>query len=217
LEEKQMNKRSITGFCLILAAALLLSACSLTSTSTTSGVLFSDDFSSTRSGWDRSVVDEGYTDYSDGTYTIGVTAAQYDLWANPGQNFTDVSVEVDATLVSGTEVNDFGMLCRYVDADNFYYAEATSDGYYAIGKNIGGTPQTITDGFPATDLVNAGNTSNHLRFDCVGSTLSLYINGTLAESVTDSDLSSGDVGLIAGTFETGGVEIAFDNFVVNQP
>jgi hypothetical protein len=33
----------------------------------------------------------------------------------------------------------------------------------------------------------------------------------------DSQLGSGDVGMIAGSFEQGGVDIAFDNFVVTKP
>jgi hypothetical protein len=37
------------------------------------------------------------------------------------------------------------------------------------------------------------------------------------EQQTDSNFSSGDVGLMAGTFDTGGAQIAFDNFVVSKP
>jgi hypothetical protein len=33
----------------------------------------------------------------------------------------------------------------------------------------------------------------------------------------DSAFRSGDAGLIAGTFDEGGVEISFDNFVVYKP
>jgi hypothetical protein len=33
----------------------------------------------------------------------------------------------------------------------------------------------------------------------------------------DSSFSSGDVGLIAGSFATEGTDIHFDNFVVRQP
>jgi hypothetical protein len=219
-EENRMKKSLLLSITLTIAAALLLSACGLLSSSgssSTSGVLFSDDFSSASSGWDRSTIEQGSTDYADGAYHIIVNAAQNNLWANPGQYFTDVSVEVDATLVSGTENNDYGVICRYQDVDNFYYAEIASDGYYGISKVSGGTQSVLTDGYPETTLVNTGYATNHIRVDCVGSTISLYINGTLAESVTDSDIASGDVGLIAGTYDEPNVDIAFDNFVVNQP
>jgi pectate lyase len=217
-----MNKKLMLSFTLILAAALVLSACSLLPFSKTpvaaSNVLFSDDFSKTSSGWDKASGTEGFTDYQDGAYHISVTVANYDLWANPSESFTDTSVEVDATLVSGTEDNDMGVLCRYQDTSNYYFAEIASDGYYGIGKVVAGTQNALTDGFPATDLVKSGvGTTNHMRVDCVGNTITLYINGTQAASVTDSEFSSGDVGLIAGTYDTPGVEVAFDNFVVSKP
>jgi len=225
-----MNKKRTLIIVLIVTTALILSACNLLSllksdTSSDSdtdtaavdtGVLFSDDFSNTNSGWDRASGDEGYTDYSNDAYEISVDVANYDLWANPGQYFTDVSVETDATLVSGTEDNDIGVICRYQDVSNFYFAVIASDGYYGIGKVADGSQEYITDGLPSTDLVSS-NSTNHIRFDCVGSSLSLYINGTLAETVSDSDYSAGDVGLMAGTFDTAGVVISFDNFVVYEP
>jgi len=45
----------------------------------------------------------------------------------------------------------------------------------------------------------------------------VYANGTLLGSADDSTFTSGDVGLEAGTFDVGGTEIRFDNFVVSQP
>ncbi|MEE8122137.1 MAG: hypothetical protein V3T55_11440 [Anaerolineales bacterium] len=61
-----------------------------------------------------------------------------------------------------------------------------------------------------------GNTSNHLGVECVGSGLSLYANGVKLAEVVDSDFASGDVGLIAGTYDIPGTEIHFDNFVVSS-
>jgi hypothetical protein len=65
--------------------------------------------------------------------------------------------------------------------------------------------------------VKGGSRLNHLRFDCVDSTLTLYVNGYQAATVEDDRLASGDVGLIAGSLEQGGVEVAFDEFVVFEP
>jgi hypothetical protein len=36
-------------------------------------------------------------------------------------------------------------------------------------------------------------------------------------SVTDSTLTSGDVGLLASTYDEAGVDILFDNFIVTVP
>jgi hypothetical protein len=35
--------------------------------------------------------------------------------------------------------------------------------------------------------------------------------------VSDSDFASGDVGLLAGTYDEVGTDIHFDNFVVRKP
>ena len=40
------------------------------------------------------------------------------------------------------------------------------------------------------------------------------MNGELVADVRDGAFASGDVGLIAGTFDEGGVEIHFDDFFV---
>jgi hypothetical protein len=37
------------------------------------------------------------------------------------------------------------------------------------------------------------------------------------DSVPDTSFTSGDVGLIAGTYEEAGTDVLFDNFVVTKP
>jgi len=57
----------------------------------------------------------------------------------------------------------------------------------------------------------------HFTVACVGDTLALAIDGELLAVVRDSDLTSGGVGLIAGTLEPPGVIVGFDNYRVNSP
>jgi hypothetical protein len=68
-----------------------------------------------------------------------------------------------------------------------------------------------------SDAILQGNATNRLRADCLDSTLALYANGVRLAEVNDADFSSGSVGLIAGTFETPGTEIMFDNLSVLKP
>lgn len=209
----------------VLAAAGL--ACNLGSSggrgnTPEANVLFQDDFSDTGTGWDQvNDTDSGVvTDYADGAYNIVVNKTQYDAWANPNNETfpDDVIVEVDATKNGGPDQNDFGVICRYTDTDNFYYFQVTSDGLAVIGKVTGGDQTKISgDDFESSSAVNTGSATNHIRGDCVGSTLTLYVNGTQVTSATDSDHTSGNAGLMAGTFDTIGTDILFDNFVVRQP
>jgi hypothetical protein len=182
------------------------------------GVLFQDDFSDPGSGWDQVTFETGVTDYADGVYRIYVNEASVDYWANPGRNYTDVRVEVEVTKVGGSDDNDMGIICRYQDADNFYFAVISSDGFAGIVKAEGGGQTPISsEALEASDAVRKGDTTNTIRFDCVGDSLTLLVNGTQVATATDAEWSKGDVGLVAGTFDTPGTDVHFDNFVVREP
>jgi hypothetical protein len=182
------------------------------------GVLFQDDFSDTSSGWDRVNVDEGVTDYVDGSYRIFVNTDSTDVWANPGLNFTDTIIEVEAEKVGGPDDNDFGVICRYEDTNNFYFFILSSDGYYGVGRVVDGVQELLGEAeLMPSDDIQTGNVTNNIKADCVGSTLTLYANGVQLISIEDTAFTSGDVGLLAGTFDTPGTDIYFDNFVVRQP
>lgn len=206
----------------MLLCSLLITSCSLgggaSAPAAPPGVLFQDDFSDTGSGWDRQDTDVAVTDYADGVYRIFVRDSNMDYWANPGGSYTDVRVEVDATKVGGSDDNDFGLICRYVDVDNFYFGLISSDGFSIIGKLKDGEQQGLSSSdMEATDGIRAGSATNAIRLDCVGEALSLYVNGAQIASAADSEFSEGDVGLIAGTFSEGGTDIHFDNFSVREP
>jgi hypothetical protein len=180
-------------------------------------ILFSDDFSSDRSGWDRDSAAQGFTEYVNGAYHIKVETDSYFWWGTPYQNFGDVIVEVDAALVAGEDDNMYGVICKHEDNDNWYALVISGDGYAAIRKRyLGGELEYITDFEPAP-MVNTGRASNKLRGECVGDRLALYVNGELAIESFDADISAGDVGLIAGTFEQPLTEVSFDNFLVIEP
>jgi len=183
-----------------------------------SDVLFQDDFSDPSSGWDQVNEDDGSTDYVNGVYRIYVDEANYDIWANPGLNFTDTVIEVEATKIGGPEDNDFGVICRYQDLDSFYFFIISSDGFYGVAKVINGEQELIgMENMEESDAINQGSASNIIRADCVGNQLSLYINGEKVADASDSQYPSGDVGLIAGTFDISGTDVHFDNFVVREP
>jgi len=204
-------------FILLILASL---ACFSTSTqSTPSNILFSDDFSNTDNKWDQVSESARSTDYYNNAYRITVSDTNSDAWANPGsESFTDVQIEVDATKNGGPDDNDFGIICRYTDVDQFYYGVVSSDGYYGIMKmtSDGGMP-IGSDSLLESDKIIQGGASNHIRFDCVGSTLTLYVNSTQVGQQTDSTYTTGNVGLIAGTFDTAGTDILFDNLFVYKP
>lgn len=218
-----MKVRFIAVLSVLLATS---TACSLISsggesagdTEQPSNVLFQDDFSDPSSGWDQISAEDGITDYIDGAYRIYVNSRNTDIWSNPGLNFNDAQIEVEAEKIGGDDNNDFGIVCRYKDTNNFYFFVISSDGYYGIGKILEGEQLLIGDeSMPPSEEINQGNGTNHLRADCVGDTLRIHVNGVLLAEHQDDSFTSGDVGLLAGSFDNPGTDIHFDNFIVRQP
>ena len=182
-------------------------------------VLFQDEFSDPASGWDRAPnLPDGSLDYMEGVYHIRVSASRRLLWTGPPMGFRDVRIEVDAISVNGEGDDDFGVVCRAVDRENFYFLAISSDGYYGIGKVKNGEDMLIGMAeMPPSELILKGVSLNHLRADCIADRLELSVNGQLLASARDSDFPRGQVGLLAGTLGAESVEVLFDNFSVLAP
>ena len=200
--------------CILLIFVSLSSACAAPS-----NILLSEDFSSNSNSWDNVSDSNMTTNYYNDAYRILVNMPNYDAWANPDDlSFTDVQVEVDAIKNDGPNVNDFGIICRYTNADSYYYGVISSDGYYGIYKKTsqGGT-QLGLGKEQFSEKILTGAVTNHIRFDCVGSTLTLYVNGTAIDQRSDQTYTEGNIGLIAGTYTEAGTDILFDNLFVYKP
>ncbi|MHB1357427.1 MAG: family 16 glycoside hydrolase [Anaerolineae bacterium] len=179
----------------------------------TGALLYSEDFSDTSSGWDAWKTTSSQVGYVGGEYVIEVLKVDSFYWANPGQDFSDFVFEVDATKQDGPDDNSFGVILRYVDENNFYRFDISSDGYYAFGYYENDEWISLIDWTEAT-AIKQGDATNTITILCKGSKFTLYVNGTKLTDVTDATFSSGDVGLWAGAFTEARVTIAFDRLGV---
>ena len=180
-------------------------------------VLFEDDFSRPVSGWDRFQADGGMMDYDGGGYRFLVNQLKTNFWSTPHKNFADVRLEVDTGKLGGPDENRIGLLCRFTGSD-YYFFMISSDGFYTIG--IFTEDKAIQLGqseMQSSSNINTGLAVNHLRADCVGESLTFFVNGLQVAQAKDATLKSGDVGLLAGTFDQPGVDVIFDNFVALKP
>jgi hypothetical protein len=181
-------------------------------------ILFQDDFSSKGNEWLALRDGDGITDFDQGGYRIKIDKVEWIFWSTPGVNLENVTINVDATKIGGPEENEFGVICRYVDEDNFYFFTITSDGFFSVNKIVSGEYEFIgMEEFGTSDLIHSGNTLNHLTAECNGINLRFTVNGSLLLETQDTTFISGDVGLIAGTASIAGTDILFDNFVVTEP
>ena len=200
---------------------LLLSSCSSlpnppVSTANSGDILYQEQFENNRTGWARFSNENGIMDYDGGGYRILVQQPQLNIWSTPEKDFSDVRLEADVIKLNGPDENRMGLICRYRDGD-YYFFIISNDGYYVIGKFIGGLTLLLGQSeMQASEAIQTG-TMNHLRADCIADKLTFYINFSEVASATDADFSTGDVGVLAGAFSEPGVDVLFDNFVVIQP
>jgi hypothetical protein len=181
-------------------------------------LLFQDGFSDPSSGWDRIRTEQGLTDYENGTYRILVNSTNADFWTNPGLYFLNVDIEVDAGKISGPDDNDYGVLCRYQDTENFYFLIISSDGYYGIGIVQDGEQKLLSPPqMYQSDFIHTGESANHIQAICDGPKLALIVNGEFIAEAYDSTFIDGDIGLIVGSFDLPGIDIWFDNLMVTIP
>ena len=133
-------------------------------------------------------------------------------------NAGDVVLEVKAENASGEETTAAGLICRLNHpGTSFYTFEVIWDGGVFIGKYIDGvwTELARQSDHPA---VQRGDLPNRLKAVCLGQTLELYVNGTLALQARDSSLPSGAPAFYARTApdQLSGV-VLFDDFLAYQP
>ncbi len=186
-------------------------------------ILYEDDFADRASGWDIDDNEESTVDYIGGRYVILVKSARWLAWANPlsGLDVQDAIIEVDAKLESGPwdDLAEFGIICRYLDANNFYYFMVRADGLAAIFK-VEDDDQTLIsaadDQYTPAPAIQTGTTWNHLRVMCIGDRLELYVNEERVAQAVDATFTGGNVGLIAGTFDEGNIQVIFERAAVEK-
>lgn len=164
--------------------------------------------------WNTSDGTEYGASLVDGVYRMYLNSANWMVWAESSMITNDnIIMEIDTELVSGSVENNQGMICRYSDDNNFYMLTIGNDGWVEIMKIFQGV-QTSLFGEFTDGLVDP--VRNHLQGFCIGDRLVLYVNGELGADVRDSDLASGDAGLIIGSYDNPQVTVNFDNFLVYE-
>jgi hypothetical protein len=184
------------------------------------GVIFKDDFSNLGSGWEHFHDDAGFNDYADGGYKIFINDLGYYFWdTRQISHMDDVIIDVDAQKIAGPDNGYYGVICRYINAGNYYVFLIRGDGYYEIWKihQDEWVPISLSAYGFNDRVIHTGNSINHFRVTCNKDDLSLEVNGEVLMDVYDTDFASGEVGMFADVSDTAGLEILFDNFVVHLP
>jgi hypothetical protein len=177
-------------------------------------LLFSDDFSSSKSGWGWLTEGDFLAAYKSGSYILTVVPADYwDYYSNSRLNLSDFIVEVEATKKGGPDDNVFGLAVRRTGPGDYYAFLISSDGYYDMEEHNDDTWVT-SENWTKSEAIKTGSQTNLIRVVAQGDKFSFYANGEKLGDFVDDTLSSGSIGLFAGSQTEGNVTIAFDNFKV---
>jgi hypothetical protein len=211
---------------LIILGLVLLTACSQipslwqqTIYEVPSGsILFQEDFSTEENGWQSWDQDGSFVRYQAEGLHFFVNQANYDYRSTPGYTFKDVKIEVDAIKVGGPDNNAYGVICRFVDAENYYAFLMSSDGYAGLLRVLDGDYTLLNaNSMEYAPVILQGEALNKISVICAEDELSFMINGELMFEVQDQNFETGDVGLMVSSYDQPGVDILFDNLTVSQP
>jgi hypothetical protein len=126
--------------------------------------------------------------------------------------------------------------------DGYYLFLVSSDGYYQVSRRVNGADKVLS-AWIESPVVNPGfDQPNTLRVVARGSEFQFYVNGELVplcipddpesistyalgsciqgqmlDTLVDDSLSSGQVGVVAQSFNEPGVVVEFDNLVMFSP
>ena len=182
------------------------------------GVMFSDDFSDSLSGWDTYSASEGSVAYSNGwLHVTNYTNSERAAISYYPYTFRDFIIEVETKLVDGSDNNWHTVGCRNDLNGNYYSFGISADGYYGIEKWVNGEQIVLKEPVYSVHIRPGYDVTNKIRIECIGNTLKLSVNGNILASVNDFSYNEGYISLecsaLAGQFS----EIAFDNFAVYAP
>jgi hypothetical protein len=128
---------------------------------------------------------------------------------------------MEATAVSNSKdpSTAFGFLCAQQSQDlSFYYLAVSSDGGYAIIRATTGELDvflTNNGQWGSSNLIPRNAAAYRLGADCGNGTLTLYVDGQVIDSVSDSTYTSGSVGLFAWSGDQpDSADVSFDDFLL---
>lgn len=158
-----------------------------------------------------------------GVHRLTVGNSGQVTWSTPERMFDDVEIVATARQVSGPNNNAYGLICRYVDDENFYLFLISGDGYYAVARYASGQSQVVyltgdaPDFYQPSSAIVTGVAENRLRVICAGDRLMFFVNGEQVADVQDTTHPAGDIGIAAATFEAEALTIEFDDIAVTAP
>ena len=177
-------------------------------------ILYQDDFARNR-GWFTTSNTRYKLQFDKGVYRFTVAVLNLPVWSIRGIGDQDVRIEVDAAQLSGPASGYYGLVCRYVNEKNYDVLFVSIDGAFGIGKVINKDLRYLAFTNDFNHLLKLAG--NRLRADCIGDTLTLYVDGVKVLETKDTEIAGGSAGLVVGNRDISGIDVLFDNYIVLKP
>jgi hypothetical protein len=174
-----------------------------------------EQFSDPNHPWLQSGGENWSTSIQKGIYAMEVTQPYVEITSSRSWlRLAEVRIEADVTLHSGEGY--FGFNCR--EGTTLYHtAFIGSDGHYGLGRTQNGKVEFLI--YAPAAVINSGQgATNHLRAECRGKTIALWVNGVELVRQEMDTWGMGFVGMMVGTrYDTNQIRVHFDNLQVWGP
>jgi len=154
---------------------------------------------------------------SGGYWWRGRAIDSFVWWVTPdGEDVTDFYLSVKARQLNGPETGEYGLIYRQQDEEHYYLFEVIDRGEYAVYLYTPDGWQALIEWTPHPSIQPGMITK--LAVLGRGERFDLFINDAYLDSYTDSELLSGQAGLLVGLSNPGdeGTWI-FDDFELHTP
>jgi LysM repeat protein len=162
--------------------------------------------------WLTSADAELQLEYEDGVLRVTNDRADHHATRVRPFDLPLVHVEVDARHAAGDQ-GQWGVVCRWQDAQNYYAFALGFDGTPMIIKMQNGTATVMAEG----ELQYDTGEWNQIGANCYGPALTLYLNGTAVLQTIDPAFSSGYIGIFVQNQTEPSMEVHFTNLTAYVP
>jgi hypothetical protein len=138
---------------------------------------------------------------------VSTTGNAASIWANSDRTHQAVEADIKPTGYATTTGDKwFGLVARYIDANNYYYVTLRNNNTVLLRRMVNGVFTTL-DSAPLTVSLNR---TYRVRLEAVGTRLRLFVDNQLLAEADDSALSHGQAGVMM--YKT---RVDYDNILVS--
>lgn len=173
-----------------------------------------DEFRRANQDWSGEASETITVEFADGMRLASVAPADglYDFYQPSLETApADFLIEVETDVTAAGALDQYGLVFRYSDDDNFYVFVLYGEGY-TLWRKYDGEWESLVSA-PASPFVAAGG-ENRVGVFAQGELLALLVNDTVVDLLLDDSILAGSVGLYAAADSDSAapIEVAFDNF-----